>query len=39
MVVANFFLNVYQREKMEKVLAHLITQGKPGAQIVLGDFA
>ena len=39
MVVANFFLNVFQRDMMEKVLAHLITQGKPGAKIVVGDFA
>ena len=39
MVVANFFLNVFQREMMEKVLAHLITLGKPGAQVVVGDFA
>lgn len=39
MVVANFFLNVFQRDMMVKVLAHLIAQGKPGAQIVVGDFA
>jgi demethylmenaquinone methyltransferase/2-methoxy-6-polyprenyl-1,4-benzoquinol methylase len=38
MVVANFFLNVFQREMMVKVLAHLIEQGKPGAKIVVGDF-
>lgn len=39
MVVANFFLNVFYRDTMESILAHLITQGKPGAKIVVGDFA
>ena len=39
MVVANFFLNVFHHDMMLAVLQHLITQGKPGAQIVVGDFA
>lgn len=39
MVVANFFLNVFNREMVSKVLAHLITQAKPGGKVVVGDFA
>jgi demethylmenaquinone methyltransferase/2-methoxy-6-polyprenyl-1,4-benzoquinol methylase len=39
MVVANFFLNVFNRERVSKVLAHLITQAKPGGKVVVGDFA
>lgn len=39
MVVANFFLNVFYRDTMVKVLEHLIKLGKPGAKIVVGDFA
>ena len=39
MVVANFFLNVFYRDTMVKLLAHLIKLGKPGAKIVIGDFA
>ncbi len=38
MVVANFFLNVFSREKMLAILEHMIQQGKPGAKIVIGDF-
>lgn len=39
MVVANFFLNVFNEGMMVKVLEHLITLGKPGADIVVGDFS
>jgi demethylphylloquinol methyltransferase len=39
MVVANFFLNVFYRDTMLKLLEHLIKLGKPGAKIVIGDFA
>lgn len=39
MVVANFFLNVFDRQTMFQVLRHLIDLGKPGANIVIGDFA
>ncbi len=39
MVVANFFLNVFDREMMNSVLAQLIKLGKPGAKIVVGDFS
>ncbi|WP_137937617.1 class I SAM-dependent methyltransferase [Chitinivorax sp. B] len=39
MVVANFFLNVFEHEMMVKVLAHLIKLGKPKARIVVGDFS
>ncbi|OWW22584.1 class I SAM-dependent methyltransferase [Noviherbaspirillum denitrificans] len=39
MVVANFFLNVFDEEMMHRVLEHLIRLGKPGAQVVVGDFA
>ncbi|ARU54249.1 ubiquinone/menaquinone biosynthesis methylase [Oleiphilus messinensis] len=39
MVVANFFLNVFDETFMAKVLAHLITQGKADAYVVVGDFA
>ncbi|WP_369601513.1 methyltransferase domain-containing protein [Hahella sp. SMD15-11] len=38
MVVANFFLNVFDEDNMQKVLEHLIRLGKPGAKIVVGDF-
>jgi len=38
MVVANFFLNVFYRETMTKVLEQLVRLGKPGAKIVVGDF-
>ncbi|ABC31760.1 Methylase involved in ubiquinone/menaquinone biosynthesis [Hahella chejuensis KCTC 2396] len=39
MVVANFFLNVFSESMMEEVLRHLIELAKPGAAIVVGDFA
>lgn len=39
MVVANFFLNVFYRNTMVKLLEHLTKLGKPGAKIVIGDFA
>src|SRR5690606_32798396 len=39
MVVANFFLNVFDRQTMPRVLEHLVTLGKPGASIVVGDFS
>lgn len=39
MVVANFFLNVFDRQTMFLALRHLIDLGKPGAHIVIGDFA
>jgi demethylmenaquinone methyltransferase/2-methoxy-6-polyprenyl-1,4-benzoquinol methylase len=39
MLVANFFLNVFYRDTMLKLLAHLAQLGKPGAKIVIGDFA
>ncbi len=38
MVVANFFLNVFDENNMEKVLEHLVQLGKPGAKVVVGDF-
>jgi demethylmenaquinone methyltransferase/2-methoxy-6-polyprenyl-1,4-benzoquinol methylase len=39
MVVANFFLNVFSRDMMLRVLAHLIRLGRPGAHIVVADFS
>ena len=39
MVIANFFLNVFDEQSMEKVLQHLITMTKPGGKVVVGDFA
>ncbi|RZI44523.1 class I SAM-dependent methyltransferase [Herbaspirillum sp. HC18] len=39
MVVANFFLNVFDEQMMHRVLEHLIRLGKPGAHVVVGDFA
>jgi len=39
MVVANFFLNVFYRDMMVKLLEHMVKLGKPGAKIVVGDFA
>ena len=38
MVVANFFLNVFDEDNMEEVLKHLIRLGKPEAKVVVGDF-
>ncbi|UZE94603.1 class I SAM-dependent methyltransferase [Alkalimarinus alittae] len=39
MVVANFFLNVFDESFMAEVLSHLIKLGKEDAFIVVGDFA
>ena len=39
MLVANFFLNVFYRDTMVKLLDHLAQLGKSGAKIVIGDFA
>ena len=39
MVVANFFLNVFDRKMVTGVLEHLVGLGKPGAKIVVGDFS
>lgn len=39
MVVANFFLNVFNEPFMADVLKHLIKLGKNDASIVVGDFA
>lgn len=39
MVVANFFLNVFDENTMLSVLRHLITLGKDNARIVVGDFS
>lgn len=38
MVVANFFLNVFNEDMMKKVLRHLTALAKPGGRIVVGDF-
>ena len=38
MVVANFFLNVFDEDMMVRVLEHLIRLGKSDARIVVGDF-
>ena len=38
-VVANFFLNVFSKEKMKIILKHLIQQAKPGGKIIVSDFA
>ena len=37
-VVANFFLAVFEKNKMLAVLDHLIKLCKPGGHIVIGDF-
>ncbi|TVP58760.1 MAG: class I SAM-dependent methyltransferase [Halomonadaceae bacterium] len=39
MVIANFFLNVFDQSTMEKMLAHLVNMGRPGASVVIGDFS
>ena len=39
MVVANFFLNVFDEAMMQRVLGHLIDLGRPGAKLVVGDFS
>jgi len=38
-VVANFFLNIYDNEAMSRMLAHLIGLVRPGGSIILGDFS
>ena len=38
MVVANFFLNVFDEDMMVRVLEHLIRLGKADARVVVGDF-
>ncbi len=38
-VVANFFLNVFDEDTMAKVLSHLITLTKANGHVVVGDFA
>lgn len=37
-VVANFFLNVFDRDKMTLLLQHLARHCKPGGTMVIGDF-
>lgn len=37
-VVANFFLNVFDRRKMTLLLNHLARLCAPGGQIIIGDF-
>ncbi len=39
MVVANFFLNVFNEDTMARVLEHLIALTKKGGKVVVGDFA
>ena len=39
MVMANYFLNVFPRDKMLQILSHLATFVKPGGYMVIGDFA
>ncbi len=38
MVIANYFLNVFPRGMMQKILVHLTTLVKPGGSMVIGDF-
>ena len=38
-VFANFFLNVFKREQMDRVAEHLSSLEKPGGYVVVGDFA
>lgn len=38
MVFANYFLNVFPREKMLQILTHLSSFVKPGGSLVIGDF-
>lgn len=38
MVIANYFLNVFPRDKMFKILTHLTSFVKPGGYMVIGDF-
>ena len=37
-VVANFFLTVFEKDKMLSVLSHLAELCKPGGKIIIGDF-
>ena len=37
-VVANFFLTVFEKDKMNAVLDHLIKLCKPGGYVIIGDF-
>ncbi|GAA3915370.1 class I SAM-dependent methyltransferase [Litoribacillus peritrichatus] len=39
MVIANFFLNVFYEDFMEKITDHLIKCTKQGGKFVIGDFA
>lgn len=39
MVIANFFLNVFYPDMMQKFLDHLVKCVKPGGKFVVGDFA
>jgi ubiquinone/menaquinone biosynthesis C-methylase UbiE len=39
LVVANFFLTIFEKDKMLSVLNHLIKLCKPGGKIVIGDFS
>lgn len=39
LVVANFFLTIFEKDKMLSVLSHLIKLCKPGGRIVIGDFS
>lgn len=38
-VVANFFLNVFDEKTMEKLLSHLISLVKIGGKLIIADFA
>lgn len=38
-VVANFFLNVFDKGAMHRILFHLIGLVRPGGSIILGDFS
>lgn len=38
-VVANFFLNVFDESTMPKVLAHLVALTRKGGKVIVGDFA
>ncbi|MDX1589112.1 MAG: class I SAM-dependent methyltransferase [Oleiphilaceae bacterium] len=39
MVIANFFLNVFDRPTMEHIFRHLVAMSRPGGRIVVGDFS
>jgi demethylmenaquinone methyltransferase/2-methoxy-6-polyprenyl-1,4-benzoquinol methylase len=38
-VVANFFLNVFEQEVMLRALAHLASEVRPGGKLLVADFA